>query len=218
MSNYSVVKVTVSDGQKRKMVSAVHSKSPFSLKLSHGQLSGGPDDLHVTPRQKNKMEKHMGLGKGIVLKFSARQLAHMAKKGGFLLPLLAGLAGTMLPGLIRTGVDFVGKKVSGNGFEPVGKSDDDEHDGGFLVPLLMSLLGGAAASAVSGAVEGGLRKKAGLNTNIIGTGLTQLGQGMDTPIKKKKTSQQKGQGLYQLGKQGAGRQLAYQNANSMRVI
>ena len=69
-SNYTVVNVTVTDHQKRKMVSAVHSKSPFSLKLTNAQLSGGPDDLHVTPRQKNKMAKHKGLGKGIVLKLN----------------------------------------------------------------------------------------------------------------------------------------------------
>jgi hypothetical protein len=217
MTKYVVANVTVTDHQKRKMVSAVHSKSPFSLKLTNAQLSGGPDDLHVTPRQKNKMAKHAGLGKGIVLKFSARQLSHMAKKGGFLLPLLAGLAGTMLPGLIRTGVDFVAKKASGNGFSK--PDDDDEHEGGFLVPLLLSLLGGAAASTVSSAVEGGLRKQAGLNNNIIGTGLTQLGHGMDLPIKKKKNSYPKmGNGLYQLGKQGSGRMQAYQNSDSLRVI
>lgn len=218
MPNYVVVNVTVTDHQKKRMVNAVHSKSPFSLKLTHGQLSGGPDDLHVTPRQKNKMEKHLRMGKGIVIKFSARQLGHMAKKGGFLMPLIASLAGAFLPGLIRTGVDFIGKKASGQGIntdlQVVGQ--DDEYEGGFVMPLLLSLLGGAAASAISGAVEGGIRKKAGLNNNIIGTGLRQMGQGMDLPFKKKKSNL--GNGLYQLGKRGGGRMQAYQNSDSLRVL
>ena len=89
----------------------------------------------------------------------------------------------------------------------------------FFVPFLLSLLGGAVASAISGAVEGGVRKQAGLNNNIIGTGLTQMGRGMDLPFKKKKPSYPKmGNGLYQLGKQGSGRMQAYQNSDSLRVI
>jgi hypothetical protein len=115
--------------------------------------------------------------------------------------------------------------------------EDDEHDGGFLGPLLAGLASGALSSLFSGAVNKGVAKKAGvepLGSGLYapgGHGLKQIGTGMDYPIKKKtgKTKMSQGNhlasGLYQLGmkspKQGRGstRMQAFQDSlTGQRVI
>lgn len=114
MVKYETAKVQVSAHQKKKMALAVHNGAQFSLKLSHGQLTG-PDELHLTLRQKTKLMKHKAMHKGIVLKFSNRQMKYMAKHGGFIAPLIASLVGSLLPGLISTGVDTIKNKIAGKG-------------------------------------------------------------------------------------------------------
>lgn len=88
---------------KKKMVDAIHAKSPFSLRLLASHLSG-KDDLHLTARQKKKLEKHKLAHKGIILKFSIRQLTYISKQGGWVLPLIGSVLGSLLPGLLSTGV------------------------------------------------------------------------------------------------------------------
>lgn len=220
MVNYYSTKVSISDGQKKKMVDAIHAGNPFSLRLKVNDLSG-EDELWLTARQKNKLEKHKKLRKGIVLKFSHRQLKYMGKASGFLIGLLGSALGSLLPGLFQTGVKSVEKAVAGNGLKKRGKlvkspklnsddlgihgGDENEHDGGFLPQLLMGLASGAISNLLSGAVNKGVAKKAG-----VGEGLVQLGRGMKSA-----------NGLYQLGvKTGRGsiRSQAFEDSNSMRVI
>jgi hypothetical protein len=90
MVKYFSAKVNVSKGQKTKMIRAIHAKSAFSLRLLAKQLSG-TDELWLTARQKKKLEKHKGQHKGIVLKFSNRQLAYMGKASGWILPLIGSI-------------------------------------------------------------------------------------------------------------------------------
>lgn len=181
MVQYFSVKVSISDRQKKKMVDSIHSKSPFSLKLGAQQYHGS-DELWLTARQKKKVEKHKSAYKGIILKFSHRQLTYMAKKGGFLLPLLGSVLGSLIPGLLSTGVKSVEKAVSGNGIKRKGRAkyhmheDSDlmvhgqeDHEGGFLGPLLAGLASGALSSLFSGAVNKGVAKKAGVEP--LGSGL-----------------------------------------------
>lgn len=224
---------------------AIHARAPIKLKLTYANLQG-EHDIYLTPRQMKKLEKAHALHKGIQISFSTAQLKHMGKESGFILPLLASLAGSFLPGLISTGVDYIKDKVAGKGIQRHGVSDHydmmypegsknshdvpsmeitkrgaSQHEGGFLGPLLAGLASGIIGNLVSGAVNQGVREKAGVDWNgkglaQLGTGLVQLGQG-----------EKKASGLTQLGvshlpraKAGMGSYniRALNNANSLQVI
>ena len=52
-----------------------------------------------------------------MIKFSVKQLAHMGRQSGFVIPLLASLACSFLPGLVKTGIDWVKSKIAGSGVD-----------------------------------------------------------------------------------------------------
>lgn len=235
MVQYYSTKVSISDGQKKKMVDAIHAGNPFSLRLTNDNLYGD-DELWLTARQKNKLEKHKAAGKGIVLKFSHRQLRYMGKASGFLLGLLGSALGSLIPGLFQTGVKSVEKAV-GSGVKKRGQlvkppkinpddlgihgGDFDEHEGGLLPQLLLGLASGAISNLLSGAVNRGVAKKAGVEPPT-GSGFVQLksangltgvgGRGLKSAS-----------GLTQLGvRTGRGRKSirsqVYEDSDGMRVI
>ena len=59
MKTYIEYGVTLSDGQKSKLLSAIKNKSPLILRLKHSYLQGS-DEVMLTQRQINKIKKIIG--------------------------------------------------------------------------------------------------------------------------------------------------------------
>ena len=95
--NYINVKVNISEGQRKKLKSALENNADkISIQLNHNDLSG-EDILALTRRQVNKLAKALNEGKGARITMSPTQLKHnLMVEGGFL-GMLAGLAARALP-------------------------------------------------------------------------------------------------------------------------
>ena len=131
MSKYNNVKVNISEGQRKKLKSALENGiDKVSIQLDPEGLMRGEDILAVTKRQLNNMAKALQNRKGVRITMSPTQLKYnMTMEGGFLgmlaglaaraLPFLATAAKTVLPqlgigalqGLASTGI----KKIMGEG-------------------------------------------------------------------------------------------------------
>ena len=57
MTSYLEYGVTLTDGQKSKLMSAIKNKSPLTLRLKHSHLRGS-DELILTRRQITKIKKN----------------------------------------------------------------------------------------------------------------------------------------------------------------
>ena len=57
MTSYIEYGVTLTDGQKSKLISAIRNKSPLTLRLKHSHLRGS-DELMLTRRQISKLKKN----------------------------------------------------------------------------------------------------------------------------------------------------------------
>lgn len=101
MTQYTNVKLNISQGQQDKIKKAAKDDTAVTLKLSHDDLSGD-HILALTNAQINKMKKAYEDGKGITLKLSKTQLAHNMKVEGGFLPALLGAASAILPFLAKT--------------------------------------------------------------------------------------------------------------------
>ena len=66
MTTYFEYGVTLTGGQKSKLISAIKNKSPLTLRLKHSHLRSS-DELMLTKRQIDKIEKSLanGIGSGI---------------------------------------------------------------------------------------------------------------------------------------------------------
>ena len=104
---YVNVKVNISEGQKKKLQSAIQVGGPVSIRLGHEDLNGG-DVLALTNSQVNKIAKAYEGGKGITIKMSKSQLAHNKKVEGGFLGMLASLAARALPMLAKTVLPALG--------------------------------------------------------------------------------------------------------------
>ena len=98
MSKYTNVKVNISEGQRKKLKSALeNSIDQVSIHLDSQDLMRGEDVLAVTKRQLNNLTKAFQNRKGVRLTMSPTQLKHnLTMEGGFL-GMLAGLAARALP-------------------------------------------------------------------------------------------------------------------------
>ena len=96
MANYFEYGVTLTDGQKSKLASAILNKSPLTLRLKHSHLRGS-DELMLTKRQINKIGKSLRDGTGSDIKISKTQIRHSVKRGGSLFSSLASLGARVLP-------------------------------------------------------------------------------------------------------------------------
>lgn len=126
MSRYTNVKVSISEGQKQKLQTALKAGGPVSIRLGHEDLNG-EDVLALTNSQVNKLAKAYESGKGVTIKMSKSQLKHNMKVEGGFLGILAGLAARALPMLAKTVLPAIGigalsglassgaQKVVGNG-------------------------------------------------------------------------------------------------------
>ena len=108
MDRYVNVKVNISEGQKKKLQTALQVGGPVSIRLGHEDLNGGDDVLALTNSQVTKITKAYQGGKGITIKMSKSQLAHNKKVEGGFLGMLASLAARTLPMLAKTVLPALG--------------------------------------------------------------------------------------------------------------
>ena len=100
MTTYIEYRVTLTDGQKSKLISAIRNKSPLTLRLKHSQLRGS-DELMLTQRRISKIEKSLANGTGSDIKISKTQIRRSVKHGGSLFSSLASLGARVLPYAIK---------------------------------------------------------------------------------------------------------------------
>ena len=96
MSTYIEYGVTLTDGQKSKLASAIINQSPLTLRLKHSNLRGS-DELMLTKRQIDKIKKSIANGTGSDIKISKTQIRKSVKHGGNLFSSLASLGAKVLP-------------------------------------------------------------------------------------------------------------------------
>ena len=98
MSKYTIVKINISEGQRKKLKSALkNSIDQVSIHLDTQDLMRGEDVLAVTQRQLNNMTKAFQNRKGVRITLSPTHLKYnLTMEGGFL-GMLAGLAARALP-------------------------------------------------------------------------------------------------------------------------
>ena len=100
MTTYIEYGVTLTDGQKLKLASAIKNKSPLTLRLKNSYLKGS-DELMLTSRQISKIKKSIANGTGSDIKISKTQIRHSVKHGGNLFSSLASLGAKVLPYAIK---------------------------------------------------------------------------------------------------------------------
>lgn len=99
---YTNVKVRITEGQKRNLRKALQSgSSGISIRLAYGDLIG-EDVIALTKAQLSKLAEAYQNRKSMTVKMSKTQLAHNMKIEGGFLPILAGLASSILPVLTGT--------------------------------------------------------------------------------------------------------------------
>ena len=100
MTTYLEYGVTLTDGQKSKLMSAIKNKSPLTLRLKHSHLRGS-DEMMLTRRQITKIKKSLANGIGSDIKISKTQIRRSVKHGGNLFTSLASLGARFLPYAIK---------------------------------------------------------------------------------------------------------------------
>ena len=107
---YVKIGLNLSQFQKEKIKQAFQNKIGLTLTFNNHQLQGS-DFLGLTKTQVNKINDAKAKGSGVTLKLSKLQIS---KQGGFIGTLLAGLAGSLLPSLLRgKGLVLPGSKGKG---------------------------------------------------------------------------------------------------------
>ena len=81
--------VRLSGGQMEKLSRAYVNKSPITLRLEKSDLAGN-DELMLTKTQIKRIQKAMGMNKGVDIKISKSQIRNVARHGGSLWTSLAG--------------------------------------------------------------------------------------------------------------------------------
>ena len=100
MTSYFEYEVKLSDNQKRSLASAMNSRSPLTLRLKHGNLTGN-DELMLTKTQLKRIQKSLNNGTGADIKISKTQIRKVAKQGGSLFSSLASLGARVLPYAVK---------------------------------------------------------------------------------------------------------------------
>ena len=110
MATYIEYGVTLTDGQKSKLLRAIKKRSPLTLRLKHSHLQG-TDELMLTQRQIARIKKSLKNGTGSDIKFSETQTRHSVKHGGNLFTSLIKLGSKLLPYAIK-GVSKVAPAIA----------------------------------------------------------------------------------------------------------
>ena len=105
MTNYLEYGVTLTEGQKLKLTTAIENKSPFTLRLKHSHLRGS-DELMLTKRQIERIKKSLANGTGSDLKISKTQIRNSVKHGGNLFTSLAKLLPYAMKGISKIAPEF----------------------------------------------------------------------------------------------------------------
>ena len=100
MITYIEYGVTLTDGQKSKLLSAIKKRSPLTLRLKHSHLQGS-DELMLTQRQIAKIKKSLANGTGSDIKISQTQIRSLIKHGGNLFTSLISLGSKLLPYAVK---------------------------------------------------------------------------------------------------------------------
>ena len=100
MTSYFEYGVKLSDNQKRSLASAMNSRSPLTLRIKHGNLTGN-DELMLTKTQLKRIQKSLNNGTGADIKISKTQITKIAKQGGSLFSTLASLGARVLPYAVK---------------------------------------------------------------------------------------------------------------------
>ena len=100
MANYIEYGVTLTDGQKSKLLSAIKKRSPLTIRLKNSHLRGS-DEIMLTQRQIAKIQKSLANGTGVDIKISQAQIRSLVKHGGNLFSSLARIGAKLLPFAIK---------------------------------------------------------------------------------------------------------------------
>ena len=100
MTSYFEYEVNLSDNQKRSLASAMNSKSPLTLRIKHGNLTGN-DELMLTKTQLKRIQKSLNNGTEADIKISKTQIREVAKQGVSLFSTLASLGARVLPYAVK---------------------------------------------------------------------------------------------------------------------
>ena len=119
MTTYIEYGVTLSDGQKTKLLSAIKNRSPLTLRLKHSQLQGS-DELMLSQRQIVKIQKSLANGTGSDIKISKTQITRSVKRGGNLFTSLVSLGSKLLPYAMK-GVAKVAPAIATGAATALGK-------------------------------------------------------------------------------------------------
>ena len=102
--------VTLTDGQKSKLLSAIKKRSTIKLRLKHSHLQG-TDKLILTKRQIARIKKSLASGTGTQIDISQTQIRSLAKHGGNLFTSLAKIGAKLLPYAVK-GVSKVAPAIA----------------------------------------------------------------------------------------------------------
>ena len=95
-TDYIPYKVKLTEGQLKRLASAFKNKSPITLRLLKGNLSG-QHELMLTKTQINKLNKAKKNGVGSDIKISKTQISKITKDGGSLFGSLISIGSKFLP-------------------------------------------------------------------------------------------------------------------------
>ena len=135
--SYLPVSVTLTEGQKEKMMEAYSNDEDVNIRVGEEELNGNDDIILVTKTQLFAIQKAKSEGKGKDIKFSRTQLKANGKKwehqGGFLFPVLAPLIGLIAKGVAKRRakkqqqIMEAAKNIAGDGIKLQG-------EGGLIMP------------------------------------------------------------------------------------
>lgn len=112
---YTAHGVTLTDGQKQSLATAVRAERGVTLRLSAGQLSG-PDKLMLTATQINRVRRAKAAGRGVDLRLSKTQLSKQGGLGPLAASMLAGIAAPMIGKMFGFGHNGAGT-AAGRGMQ-----------------------------------------------------------------------------------------------------
>ena len=137
MTQYFPYSVRLSEGQMEKLSRAYANKSPITLRLEKSDLKGN-DELMLTKTQIKRIQKAMGMNKGVDIKISKSQIRNVARHGGSLWSSLAGMSSKLLPmalPLVKKAIPRLATgALSGLASLGVDKLFGSGQKGGFFIP------------------------------------------------------------------------------------
>jgi hypothetical protein len=111
---YIIKKVNITDIQVAKIKNAIHKSKGVTIQFSIAdlQVENPTHTLALTKGQSDKLAKALSEGEGVRITMSKTRLEHNRTiEGGFIGPLVAGLASAVLPSI----ASFIMDKISGKG-------------------------------------------------------------------------------------------------------